>query len=67
MALDLQPEVFLTAYVAYAAVVMAVLLWNAWDGRRTASRRLDEARPGRHVLHESRTKALIGQIFGGHR
>ena len=66
MALELQPEVFLTAYGAYASVVMVVLLWNAWDGRRE-SRRLDEARPGRHVLHESRAKALIGQIFGGHR
>lgn len=66
MALELQPEVFLTAYAVYAAVVMVVLLWNALDGRRV-SRRLDEARPGRHVLHESRAKALIGQIFGGHR
>ena len=66
MALDLQPEVFLTAYGAYATVVMAVLLWNGWDGRR-ASGRFDEARPGRHVLHEGRAKALIGQIFGGDR
>lgn len=66
MVLELQPEVFLTAYGAYAAVVMAVLVWNAWDARR-ASGRLDEARPGRHVLHESRAKALIGQVFGGHR
>lgn len=66
MALELQPEVFLTAYAAYAAVVMAVLLWNAWEQRR-ASGRLDEARPGRHVLHEGRAKALIGQILGGHR
>lgn len=66
MALELQPEVFLTAYGAYAAVVMVVLLWNGWDARR-ASGRFDEARPGRHVLHESRAKALIGQIFGGHR
>jgi hypothetical protein len=66
MTLELQPEVFLTAYGAYAAVVMAVLLWNVWDSRR-ASRRFDEARPGRHVLHESRAKALIGQVFGGDR
>ena len=66
MAMELQPEVFLTAYVAYAVVVMAVVLWNAWDARR-GSRRLDEARPGRHVLHESRAKALIGQVFGGDR
>ena len=66
MALDLQPEVFLTAYGAYAAVVMVVLLWNGWDGRR-GSGRFDEARPARHVFHEGRAKALIGQIFGGHR
>lgn len=66
MALELQPEVFLTAYGAYAAVVMAVLLRNGWDSRRGSSR-LDEARPGGHVLHESRAKALIGQIFGGNR
>lgn len=66
MALELQPEVFLTAYGAYAAVVMAVLLWNGWEGRRLSGR-LDESRPARHVLHESRAKALIGQIFGGDR
>ena len=66
MALELQPEVFLTAYGAYAAVVMVVLLWNAWDGRR-GSGRFDEPRPARHVLHESRAKALIGQIFGRDR
>jgi hypothetical protein len=66
MMLELQPEVFLTAYVAYAAIVMAVILWNAWDARRI-SRRLDEARPGRHVLHEGRAQALIGQVFGGDR
>jgi hypothetical protein len=65
MALELQPEVFLTAYGAYASVVMVVLLWNAWDSRRV-SRRFDEARPARHVLHERRAKALIGQIFGRH-
>ncbi len=63
MVLELQPEVFLTAYGAYASVVMGVLLWNAWDARR-GSRRLDEPRPARHVLHEGRAKALIGQIFG---
>lgn len=61
----LQPEVFLTAYGAYAAVVIGVLLWNAREAR--LSRRLDEARPRGHVLHESRAKALIGQVFGGHR
>ena len=66
MALELQPEVFLTAYAAYAMVVGVVLLWNGWEARR-GSGRLDEARPARHVLHESRAKALIGQIFGGHR
>ena len=66
MPLELQPEVFLTAYGAYGSVVMVVLLWNAWDNRRM-SRRLDEARPARHVFHEGRAKALIGQIFGGHR
>ena len=65
MTLDLQPEVFVTAYVAYAAVVMAVVVWNALEAR--TSRRLDEARPGRHVLHESRAQALIGQVFGGDR
>lgn len=61
----LQPEVFLTAYGAYAAVVIGVLLWNGREAR--LSRGLDEARPGGHVLDESRAKALIGQIFGGHR
>jgi hypothetical protein len=66
MPLELQPEVFLTAYGAYGSVVMVVLLWNAWDSRRV-SRRFDEARPGRHVFHEGRTKALIGQIFGRDR
>ena len=66
MALDLQPSVFLTAYGAYAAIVMAVLLWNRRDAR-PASRGLDEARPGRHVLHEGRAKAFIGQVFGRHR
>lgn len=64
MALDLQPEVFLSAYAAYAVVVMAVVLWNAWE--RRSSGRLDEARPGRHVLDEGRAKALIGQVFGSH-
>lgn len=66
MALELQPEVFLTAYGAYAAVVMGILLWNAWDARR-GSGRFHEARPGRHVLHEGRAKALIGQILGRDR
>lgn len=66
MALDLHPEVFLTAYGAYAVVVMVVLLWNAVEARRD-SRRLDEARPGRHVLHEGRAQALIGQVFGRNR
>ena len=66
MALELHAEVFLTAYGAYAAVVMAVLLWNAGDARR-ASRRLDEPRPRRHVFHEGRAQALIGQVFGRDR
>ena len=66
MAVELQPEVFLAAYAGYGAVVMAVVLWNAWTARRE-SRRLDEPRPGAHVLHESRAQALIGQVFGGHR
>lgn len=66
MTLELQPEVFLTAYAAYAAIVMAVVLWNAREARRV-SRRFDEARPGRHVGHESRAQALIGQVFGSHR
>ena len=63
--LELQPEVVLTAYGAYAVIVMGVLLWNAWEAR--ASRRLDEARPGGHVLHESRAQALIRQVLGGDR
>ena len=66
MPLELHAEVFLTAYGAYAAVVMAVLFWNASEARR-ASRRLDETRPGRHVLHEGRAQALIGQVFGRDR
>lgn len=64
--MPLQPEVVLTAYAGYAAIVMGVLLWNVRD-RGPALRRLDEPRPGRHVLHEGRAQALIRQVFGRHR
>lgn len=62
MGLDLQPEVFVGAYGAYAMIVGAVVLRNARE--RRVSGRLDEAGPGRHVFHEGRAKALIGQILG---
>lgn len=63
---ELQAEVFLAAFVAYAIIVLVVTLWNARAARRV-SRRLDETGPGGHVLHERRAQALVGQIFGGHR
>lgn len=64
--LELQAEVLLAAFGVYAAVVVLLTLWNARQDRRNSGR-LDEARPGGHVLHERRSQALVGQIFGGHR
>ena len=64
--LELQAEVLLAAFGVYAAIVVVLTLWNARQDRR-GSGRLDEPRPGAHVLHESRAQALIGQVFGGHR
>jgi len=64
--LDLQAEVFLAAFVAYAIVVLIVTLWNARSARRDSSG-LDETRPAGHVLHERRAQALVGQVFGGDR
>ena len=64
--LELQAEVLLAAFGVYAAIVVVLTLWNAHKDRR-GSRRLDEARPGGHVLHERRSQALVGQVFGGDR
>ena len=63
---ELQAEVFLAAFVAYAIIVLIVPLWSARVSRRD-SRRLDETGPGGHVLHERRAQALVGQIFGSDR
>lgn len=64
--LDLNVEVLLAAFVAYAVIVLVVTLWNARAARRDSGG-LDEAGPGRHVLHERRAQALVGQVFGGDR
>ncbi len=61
----LKPEVVVAAYGAYAAITLGVAYWTG-RGRR-GSRRLNKARPRRHVLDEGRAKALIGQVFGRHR
>lgn len=61
----LSPEVVLGALAAYALVVVGAVLWNARE--RRLSRRLDEAGPTGHVLHESRAQALIRQVFGRDR
>lgn len=71
MPFDLQAEVFLGAFLAYAAIVLAITLWNAQQASRVSARRplgrLDEARPGGHVGHEGRAQALVDQMLGGHR
>ena len=64
--LELQAEVLLAAFGVYAAIVVVLTLWNAHQDRRDSSR-LDETRPGGHVLHERRSQALVGQVFGGDR
>lgn len=64
--IEFHAEVLLVAFGAYAAIVLALTIWNARQARN-ASRGLDEARPGGHVLHERRAQALVGQIFGGDR
>lgn len=64
--LELQAEVLLAAFGVYAAIVVLLTLWNARQDRR-GSGRLDETRPGGHVLHERRSQALVGQVFGGDR
>jgi len=64
--LELQAEVLLAAFGVYAAIVVVLTLWNARRDRLVSSR-LDEARPGGHVLHERRAQALVGQVFGGDR
>ena len=64
--LELQAEVLLAAFGLYAVIVVVLTLWNA-RAARTASRRLDEAGPGGHVLHKRRSQALVGQIFGRDR
>jgi hypothetical protein len=64
--LDLQVEVFLVAFVAYAVIVLVVTLCNARTARRDSSR-VDETGPGGHVFHERRAQALVGQVFGGDR
>lgn len=64
---ELQAEVLLAAFGVYAAIVVVLTLWNARQDRRSGSGRLDETRPGGHVLHERRSQALVGQIFGGDR
>jgi hypothetical protein len=69
--LELDAEVLLAAFGVYAAIVVVLTLWNARQARlgldRRGSRRLDETGPGGHVLHERRSQALVGQVFGGDR
>lgn len=64
--IEIHADVLLAAFGAYAAIVLGLTAWNA-HRERLASRGLDEARPGGHVLHERRSQALLGQIFGGDR
>jgi len=64
--IELHAEVLLTAFGVYALIVVALTLWNA-RAARLGSGGLDEARPRRHVFHERRSEALVGQIFGGDR
>jgi len=64
--IDIHADVLLAAFGAYAAIVLMLTVWNARQARH-ASRGLDEARPSGHVLHERRSQALLGQIFGGDR
>lgn len=64
--IEFHAEVLLTAFGVYAVIVIALTLWNA-RAARAASRRLDEPRPGGHVLDKRRSQALVGQIFGGDR
>lgn len=59
-------EVLLVAFGLYAAIVLALTLWNARHARLDSSS-LDEAGPRGHVLHECRSQSLVGQIFGGDR
>lgn len=63
---QLQPEVFVVALVLYAMIVVAVTIANAREAKRTLGR-LNEPGPGAHVLHEGRSKTLVGQIFGADR
>jgi len=63
---ELQAEVLLAAFGVYAAIVIVLTLWNARQDRRKSGG-LDEAGPGGHVLHERRSQALVGQVFGGDR
>lgn len=65
--LELNAEVLLAAFGLYAAIVVVLTLWNARQDRRNGSGRFDEAGPGGHVLHERRSQALVGQVFGGDR
>lgn len=64
--IELQAEVLLAAFAVYAVVVLVLTLWNARAARRRSGG-LDEAGPAGHVLHERRSQALVGQIFGGDR
>ena len=64
--IEFHAEVLLVAFGAYAAIVLTLTVWNARQAR-DMSRRLDETRPGGHVLDERRSQALVGQVFGGDR
>lgn len=63
---QLHPEVFVAALAAYAVIALVITVTNARRARRLGGG-VDKSRPGRHVLHEGRAKALVGQVFGGDR
>ena len=62
---QLHPEVFVAALAAYTVIAVAITVINARKAGRLGG--FHEPRPGRHVLHEGRAQALVGQVFGADR